>query len=490
MAEYEISNGTGTGQAFAQIMSGGDIQPGDSPSYELCKLIYRYHPLGAKMARAPIKMAQSQERKITINGGPEDRLRKAFEDEWLNLENDKNILNVGSLSRVYGVATVIVGAVNIPTDKPIDPFKWPKLELYFNVLDPLNTSGSLVLNQDPNAPDFLKYKDVTAAGQVYHRSRACVLMNEEPVFLDYTGSAFGYVGCSVYQRALYPLKTFIESMRTDDLVTRKAGVLIAKLKQITGVITNLMQRAAGRKRDLLKEATTNNVINIGPEDSVETLDLKNADTAMSVARKNVLENVAVAADMPAKLLNSETFAEGFGEGTEDAKNVARYIDNIRKWLNPAYAYFDEITMHRAWSPEFYACVQADFPEYQAIPYEQAFYKWKNSFSATWPSLLIEPESEQVKVEDVKLKAIVAVMEVMTPLVDPTNKAEVMRWASDNLSEMKLMFSTPLMLEFDELLAFLQKQQQASEEAASQLAQQDTQQAETPTSRPKPFAVTA
>ncbi|WP_245168482.1 hypothetical protein [Enterobacter roggenkampii] len=42
--------------------------------------------------------------------------------------------------------------------------------------------------------------------------------------------------------------------------------------------------------------------------------------------------MAAAADMPAIILNSETFAQGFGEGTEDARAVAVYIDNIREWL--------------------------------------------------------------------------------------------------------------------------------------------------------------
>ena len=48
-------------------------------------------------------------------------------------------------------------------------------------------------------------------------------------------------------------------------------------------------------------------------------------SAINMARKNILENISVAADMPAKLLNAETFAEGFGDVSEDAKNVARHI---------------------------------------------------------------------------------------------------------------------------------------------------------------------
>ena len=73
----------------------------------------------------------------------------------------------------------------------------------------------------------------------------------------------------------------------------------------------------------------------------------------TTARKNILENIALSSDMPAKLLNNETFAEGFGEGTEDAKVVAQYIDRIRTKMQPLYDFFDRIVMYRAWNPDFY-----------------------------------------------------------------------------------------------------------------------------------------
>lgn len=61
--------------------------------------------------------------------------------------------------------------------------------------------------------------------------------------------------------------------------------------------------------------------------------------------------------MPAIILNSETFAQGFGEGTEDARSVAVYIDNIREWLEPLYDYFIRICQYRAQvlSFQFSAC---------------------------------------------------------------------------------------------------------------------------------------
>jgi len=53
----------------------------------------------------------------------------------------------------------------------------------------MNTAGSIVLDQDTNSTDFKKVGSVTAAEKPYHQSRCCVMMNENPIYLAYTGWA-------------------------------------------------------------------------------------------------------------------------------------------------------------------------------------------------------------------------------------------------------------------------------------------------------------
>lgn len=478
MSEITV-NGSAIGTQLQSLLMCDAIVPGAETSYQIAKTIYLYHPLGGKMVDAPISMAQSQQRKISIPNSPEERVREQFEAEWSRIGADKHIANTRRMSRIYGIGSVIFGAVEKPTDQPIDPFEFPKIEMYFNVLDPLNTAGSLVLNQDPNSPDFQKHLAIRVAGQAYHRSRACVMLNEEPVYIAYTQSAFGYVGRSVYQRALFPLKSFVQSMITDDLVTRKAGVLVAKVKPAGSITDRSMLQMLGIKRNFVKEAENNNVISVAPEEDIASLDLQNLDGAAGYARKNVLENIAVSADMPAKMLNSETFAEGFGEGTEDAKNVARYIDRERVTMKPLYDFFDNIVMFRAWNEEFYATIQNEFPEeYGGVDYKTAFYRWKNSFAAEWPSLLTEPDSEKAKSEDVKLKAIIATMEVLLPTLDPENKARLIDWAASNMNANKMLFSDPLNLDMDAFREYVPPTA-SPEDAAGQEIE-----------APKPFAAAA
>ena len=356
------------------------------------------------------------------------------------MKADEHIRGVMYQARIYGVGGVVYGAPNIPTTEQIAPERLANLPLYFNILDPMNTAGSLVLNQDPNAPDFQKWTQICVAGQPYHKTRACVIMNEQPVYIAYTSTAFGYVGRSVYQRALFPLKSFIQSMITDDMVTQKAGLLIAKQKSGGSIINNMMAKAFGIKRSELKSGQTGNVLSIGVDEDIEAINMQNTDTAMTVARKNIIENIATAAGEPAKLLLQESFAEGFGEGTEDAKQVVQRIKNLREEMKPLYNYFDDICMYRAWTPEFYATIQVQFPDqYGSMPYLQAFYEWKNSFNAEWPSLMEEPQSEKDKQAMEKVKGMAEVVTAMLPSLDPENKAIAIGWLQDNINEMRECF---------------------------------------------------
>lgn len=457
MATVTIS-GSALGTQLQSLLQADDIVPGAAPSYQLCKTIYAYHPLGAKIAEKPLTIAQSQAREITIQKGPEDRLREAYLQEWGRIGADRHIFNVMRLARVYGVASVACLTEGQASNVALKMDELWKASISFNVFDPLNTAGSLVLNQNPNAIDFQKIPGgVSVAGQAYHRSRCVVMMNEDPLYIEYTTSAFGYVGRSVYQRALYPLKSYIQSLVTDDMVTRKAGVLIAMIKSAGSIIDEMMQKVGMRKRQLLKEAETDNVLQVGENDKVESLNFQNLEGPYALARKNVIDNIASAVPMPAKLLSDETYAEGFGEGTEDAKAVAHFIDELRKQMEPLYVFFDMIVQRRAWNPDFYEIIQRDFPDYAGVPFNTAFYDWTNSFSATWPSLLKEPPSEEVKVDAVKLQAIVDLLTVLAPIVDPQNKSNLVKWAVDNFNSLKMLFDANLVLDYEALVAHLETQ---------------------------------
>ena len=454
MSEVSISN-TALPSPLMDFLQTDYIEPGTPAGYQTCKAIFEYHPLAPKIIEKPIVLALSKPRIISMECHPKEMLIKAFQDEWHSLDATNIIRDTTFLKRVYGVSAVVYGAEGIPTDKEIDPWMLPDLNLYFNKLDPLNLAGSTVTNQNPNAPDFQKpLSYITAAGQPYHPSRSCIVFNNTPIYLSFQPSGFGFTGRSVFQRALYPLKSFVQSMVTDDLVTFKAGLLVIKQKQSGSIVNRLMQTAAGIKRSYLQQGVTGNVLSIDIDEDIESIDLNNTDTAMTTARDNIIANIAAATDVPSILLKDEALANSFAEGSQDAIAIAQYVTGLRNDMRKLFEFFDKIVMHRAWNKQFFEAVQNKYPElYANKTYEQAFYEWKDAFNPVWDSMIEETPSELVKTEEVKLKGMTEMLRTILPVINPENRARAIQWAQDNLSEMNDMFTSSMQLDIEEIMDY-------------------------------------
>lgn len=440
---YANAQGSNVGAELLAIVNAEGMQTDRGPSYQLCKDIYQFHPLGAKIANKPIELAQSAKREITITGAgtASDKVRDTFELKWKELGCDALIANTMILSRVYGAAAIALLEEGRPNKSPVDFKTLYKKQISFNVYDPLNVAGSLVLNQDPLSPNFLHITNISVNGEGFHRSRARVMQNEEPLYISWTNSTYGYSGRSVYQRALLPLKSFIQTMITDDMISRKAGVIVAKQKQQGSIVNQAMRKLNAWKRNIVKEAEVGNVISISTEESIESIDLKNLSEPYGAARKNIIENIASAVPMPAQLLTEETFGGTFHEGSEDAKSQARFVTRIQEKMDTLYVWMDQIVMRLAWTPEFFYGVQSEFPdEFQGVEFEDFFWRCANSFKAIWPSLLKEPDSELVKVDKVKLESVIEWVQTLLPNLPQEEKAKVIMWACDQFNELKILFA--------------------------------------------------
>lgn len=454
MASIEL-NSTVLGTPLTNILNCQVIEPGASAGYQMCKLIWSLHPLGGKMVEKPVALALSQKRKINVPCPLEEKFVEAFDKEWENLGCTNHIRDLQHIARAYGVGALVVGWPDVPTTKPIDYEKLATMEgLYFNTFDPLNMTGSAVTNQNPNAPDFQKPRDeITAAGQPYHRSRSVVCFHGTAIYLDYQASSFSYSGRSVFLRALFPLKSFIQTMLVDDMVSLKAGLIIAKIKQNSSMANKIAEVVGGLKRAILKIAGTGNVLQIGIDEDIKSIDLQNVDGPMKLARDNIIANIAAASDVPAILLKDESYAEGFSDGDVDMMAVVQYIDGVREQMQSACTFFDKIVMARAWNREFYEAMKTEFedePDAVEATYELFLSNAKHRFKATWPTLIKEKESETVKRNAEKLKAMTDVLKVLLAALDPVNKAHLVAWFCNALNDMKDIFSGTVVFEEEAL----------------------------------------
>jgi hypothetical protein len=464
--------GIGLGNAFQDLLLADDIVPGDSASYALCKQIYLYHPHGSKIIDRPLVLATSKSRNLTVPGAAGDGtdLIEAFNKQWLADNCAEHLINVGRLARIYGPSSIGIIVKDDDPTTPLNPANLANAAMSYNEWDPLNTSGSLVFNQDPNSLDFQKTSGVRVNGQAYHRTRCVVLQHENPLYIAYESAGFGYTGRSAYQRALLPLKQFIHLMMANGMVALKAGVLIAKIEQPSSAVDRIMTGFMGQKRQLVKEAENGNVISIGIGEEIESLNLQNIDGAINAVRKNIIEDIAAGAGLPAKLLLEDTFAVGFGEGTEDSKAIAQYLMTVREWLQPIYEFLDRCTMHRAWNEQFYEAMQEKYPEeYGNVPYNVAFADWQNAFLALWPNLLEETDEEKAQSEKVTLEAIVSVFETLAPELPASEKGKLIDWMANNLNAKTHLFSSPLELDIEAIIDHgMLMEEQAAEAAKAAL----------------------
>jgi len=436
--------GLANGSPLWNIMQAQNIEPGSTPSYELCKLIYVSHPLGKRIIDAPIARAMYKRREIIVAEAPECVIER-YNDVWDRMQSDYYIADCERLARIYGIASLaIMPQDDRKTTDEITPEELWSGKIKFNSLDPLNTAGSLVGILDPNDPDFLKYSHIAVAGVPYHRSRAHIQLHENPVYLDYTVSAWGYVGRSCFNRALYPLQSFIQSMIADNLMMIKSGVIVAKIDQPGSILSRTMQSAQNLRLNILKQAQTGNTISVKPDEAIESLDLNNLTYAEQ--RKNILENIALSLDMPASFLTNDSLAQGFGEGEEDAKLINSYIDSVRLEMKPIYDWMDNIVQYVAWSPDYFLTLQQRFPEYAKTSYNEWFHQCRRSFKAIWPEALEPTKKERSDHQKNQYESVIAVYQALAPECRAENKARLIDWVIGNLNECADLFPNDLDLD--------------------------------------------
>lgn len=449
MAEESI-NGALNSQ-LAEFLMGEDIQPGSEAGYKMCKIIWEYHPLGGKMVEKPIEMAMFKPRIYNVSDDAEDRIVNAFIETWKRLNVTQKIKNLFFNARCFGAAAAGIGQDSASSYKPITKMGLEEADIFINIFDPLVAAGSMVTSQDPNARDFQQPdKYLNIQGKKWHPSRTIKVFTGSPIYLSYQSSAMGFTGRSVFQRCLYPLRSYVNTMVTNDLVSEKAGVMVEKVAQNSSTISNILGMANQAKRAMLKAVKNKGVLSIGQNDSIESLNLQNIDGAMNAARNNIIADIAAGSDVPAAILKDEAFANGFGEGKEDSKAVAQYIDSVRQSIDPVISFFEEIVQYIAWNEDFFNSLKNEYPDIYTDDYYTTFFRWRASFDAKWPELQEKSPEDRQDSEGKLLEQTNKTFETLYPRLDPDNQAVAAQWLSDVINVLESYEGSPLVLDMDKL----------------------------------------
>ncbi|MBW5853113.1 hypothetical protein [Yersinia enterocolitica] len=165
MAEIQISNSPGA--VLAEILDSELIRPGGDVNYNLCKLLWQFHPLGGKLVEKPILMAMCKPRQYNVETDPDERVVRRFRDVWERMEINEKVKNLFFLSRCYGAAAIGVGTDSVSCRETLPTFGLTEDDVYINAWDPLNAAGSMVTDQKPNSPYFQRAKVLQQACALY-----------------------------------------------------------------------------------------------------------------------------------------------------------------------------------------------------------------------------------------------------------------------------------------------------------------------------------
>lgn len=447
----EISFGNNLSSELMEILKAEEIQPGSDTSYKVCKLLWMYHPLGGKLVEKPITMALCKPRTYNVETDPDERVVRQFSEVWERMQISEKVRDLYFLSRCYGASAIGVGTESVSSDNPLPTFGLREDDVFINVWDPLNTAGSMVTSQDPNSPEFQKAKQtLSISNRNWHSSRTRKVFQGTPVYLEFQSSSFGFTGRSVFQRVLYSMKSYVNTMITSNLVSKKAGVLVAKTAQNGSVLSGVMAAASGRKRDIIKESETGGVISVGATDSIESLNMQNIDGAMQRSRDDIVTDISAGSDVPAIIIKEEAFTQGFGEGTEDSKAISQFVDSKRQEINPVMTYFEHIVQYIAWNEDFYNALKNDHPEIITEDYQTTFYRWRREFRATWQELVEESPDKRRESDSKVIQQATALYTALAQKLDPENHAVVAEWLASIVNSTETYGDTPLIIDHEAL----------------------------------------
>jgi hypothetical protein len=173
--------------------------------YQTCKTIYLFHPLGGKMVDRPIKMAMNEPRTVHVaqSYSLEQRLRDAFEREWKAMGANQHIANAARIAGFTAYRQSLCWWITRSRLR-LDYRTLYKHNVSFNILDPLNTAGSIVLNQDPNAAGLPESRRYPGGGQAVSqialrgrcRTKTRFIWRTTRQHSDSPGAAFTSAPCS------------------------------------------------------------------------------------------------------------------------------------------------------------------------------------------------------------------------------------------------------------------------------------------------------
>lgn len=371
-----------------------------------CVFIFRNWTLGKRLASALPRFALSEPREITVQDAPPEAVER-FEKEAKKLKLDKMIEQCTIMARVLGqsVFATLHRTKSVDeslTYKDLQDIDELHPDFRFVAYDTLNTAG-IVIDQDPLSFSFLKPTSIKVGGKTFDKSRATIIMNGIPMYIDWTPSTFSFGGVSIYQNMTTLIHTYVRGVVSLRRMATKGSSVVFKGSE-GGKLTGVKVDASKYALQQIAQMENTGACQIGKSDDVSFFTMTGVSEVDTILKSIEHEIMLALDDTPSAILLDKELSNGLSEGSEDMKAVMIAVQAFReKMIAPLYAFADPYIMKRAWTDEFIKGVQITSPEkYAKLSCQQVRDIWQASFNYEWGNLYPEPESVKEQTNAVKL----------------------------------------------------------------------------------------
>ena len=401
-------------------------------SYEECKNIYRNATMGKRVVEGLVNFAMSAEREIDVQKAPPEAIQK-FKETAKVLKQEEAIKQTIYNARIYGTGGLYVAMYNEEeekddfTTKPTfeDAYKY---KIRFNVLDPLNLSGSRVDN-DPLSFHFLELVDIKVNTKTVPRKRISISHALEPLYLDNRTSLLPFTPPSVFYNMIDLLKEYDDAIKSIGDLLYKAGAIVYKYpakSKLNGVFADAQERS----QIILQQKQSGEVISISADSSLEDFPISNLSGLIEAINKLEDDITKALNDTPASILFDKSLSNGFSEGDKDKETEISIIESFREnKLTPLYELTDYYVMLKAWDSNFIDEMRSIYSSYEGKSDIEIFRDWAESFTFKYGNLFPEPESLIQENNAKKLDNLLKVQQLGANIADieeELNESEIFR----------------------------------------------------------------
>ena len=363
--------------------------------YKECKDIYRTTTLGKRIVEGLPNFAMSTQREIDIHKAPPEAIEK-FKETAAEMKQDEAIKKTIYNARIYGTGGLYIAMYDEEkeeddfTTKPTfeDAYKY---KIKFNILDPLNISGSRV-DIDPLSFHFLEVVDIQVNSKTIPKKRIAISHALEPLYLDTRTSLIPYSPPSVFYNMVELLKQYDDAVKSIGDLLYKAGAIIYKYP-VKSKLTGVTLDAITASGNILEQKRSGEVISISNDSTVEDFPIANLNGLIDSINKLEDDITKALSDTPVSILFDRNLSNGFSEGDKDKETVISTIESFREnKLTPLYNLTDYYIMLKAWDRAFIDEMRYKYSEYKDKTDNEIFRSWAENFKFKYGNLFPEPES--------------------------------------------------------------------------------------------------